>query len=234
MPSPVSSNEASSNALHIRWRFRPMKIYHSPGACSMACHIALEEAQADYERVPVRLAERENRRPDYLAIHPRGFVPVLELDNGQRLTEAAAILLHIARRYPSAALLPEAGSAEEARAFEWLAWLTNTVHVAYACLWRPERFAEDETVRKGLAAHAKDNIAALDRDIDTRLAGRSFAAGTAYSVADPFLLVFFRWANRIGLEPARNQPTWAAWARHIEQRPAVQRVLNSEGISIWQ
>lgn len=210
-----------------------LKLYHSPGACSMACHIALEETGAPFEPVPVLLAKRQNREPAYLAVHPRGFVPVLELDDGQRLTEAAAILLHVARRFPEARLLPEAGSLEEARVVEWLMWLTNTVHVAYACLWRPERFTDDPAARAALVEEAKDRIDALNRTIEPRLGEGMFTAGASYSVADPFLLVFFRWARRIGLEPAERYPVWTAWARRMESRPAVARVLAREGVSLW-
>ena len=210
-----------------------LKLYHSPGACSMACHIALEETGAPFELEPVLLAKRENREPAYLAVHPRGFVPVLEFDHGSRLTEAAAILLHVARRFPEARLLPEAGTTEEARAFEWLMWLSNTVHVAYACLWRPERFTEDPAAREALAGEAKDRIDVLTRAIEPPLRDHAFAAGECYSVADPFLLVFFRWANRIGLDPSLGYPGWTAWARQMESRPAVVRVLAREGVSLW-
>jgi glutathione S-transferase len=207
-----------------------MKLHHTPGACSMACHIALEEAGAAF--VPVVVPRGQNRTPEYLAVHPRGLVPVLELDDGRRLTEAAAILLHVARRFPGADLLPEGGTTEEARAFEWLAWLTNTLHVAYAGLWRPERFTDDPAARAALTAEAKDRIDALDHEVEARLGG-PFAAGGTYTVADPFLLVFFRWANRIGLDTAGRHPGWTAWARRVEDRPAVGRVLAREGVSLW-
>ena len=166
-------------------------------------------------------------------MHPRGFVPVLEQDDGQRLTEAAAILLHVARRFPQARLLPEAGTVEEARAFEWLMWLTNSLHIAYACLWRPERFTDDPAARAAMAGEAKERIDALNREIEPRLASSVFAAGASYSVADPYLLVFLRWANRIGLNAAERYPAWTAWARRMESRPPVARVLAREGVSLW-
>jgi glutathione S-transferase len=211
-----------------------MRLYHSPGACSMACHVALEAAGAPFEGVPVLLAKGEHREPAYLAVHPGGLVPVLELEEGQRLTEAAAILLHIARRFPGARLLPEMGSLEEARAFEWIAWLTNTMHIAYAGLWRPERFTDVPAAREALVASARDRIDALNRNVEARIAAAPFAAGNAYSVADAFLLVFFRWANRIGLDAAERYPAWTAWARRMEVRPAVARVLEREGVSLWR
>jgi glutathione S-transferase len=134
---------------------------------------------------------------------------------------------------PHARLLPEAGTVEEARAFEWLMWLTNSVHIAYACLWRPERFTDDPAARAAVAAEAKDRIDALNREIEPRIGDHAFAAGASYSVADPFLLVFFRWTHRIGQDAAERYPVWTAWARRMESRPAVARVLAREGVSLW-
>jgi glutathione S-transferase len=114
---------------------------------------------------------------------------VLELDDGQRLTEAATILLHVARRFPDARLLPEAGTIEEARAFEWLMWLTNTLHIAYACLWRPERFTEDAAARAALVTEAKGRIDVLNHEVEARL-------------GDP--------SRRIGCTPSRTLSSWCS------------------------
>ena len=199
----------------------------------MAAHIAFEEAGAPVEIVPVLLSKRENRSPAYLAVHPRGLVPVLDID-GERLTEVAAILLHVARRWPSSALLPPAGSIEDARVLEWIAWLTNTLHVAYAGLWRPGRFVADKGAAAAIAAEAPGRIDTLNREIESRFGnGRPFAAGENHTLADPFLLVFYRWANQIGLEAPTRYPAWTAWARRMERRPAVIRVLAREGVSLW-
>jgi glutathione S-transferase len=141
--------------------------------------------------------------------------------------------VHVARRFPEARLLPEAATIEEAHAFEWLMWLTNTVHIAYACLWRPERFTDNPAAREALVGEANDRIHVLNHEIEPRLGDRAFAAGEPFSVADAFLLVFFRWANRIGLDTAERYPGWTAWARRMESRPAVARVLASEGVSLW-
>jgi glutathione S-transferase len=108
-----------------------------------------------------------------------------------------------------------------------------TLHIAYACLWRPERFTDDRAARTALVAEAEDRIDALNREIEPHLASSAFAAGAAYSVADLFLLVFLRWANRIGLNATERYPAWTAWARRIESRPAVARVLAVEGVSLW-
>ena len=199
----------------------------------MAAHIALEEAGALVETVPVLMSKGENRTPRYLAIHPRGLVPVLEI-RGERLTEVVAILLHIARRWPSSALLPAAGSIKEARALELAVWLTNTMHIAYGCLWRPSRTVADSEIAKIVAAEAPARIQALNVEIESKFEdGRRFAVGEDHTLADPLLLVFYRWANQIGLEAPALYPAWTAWAKRMEQRPAVMRVLAREGVSLW-
>jgi glutathione S-transferase len=209
------------------------RLFYMPGACSLAAHIVVEELEAAAKIVPTLVPRGENRNADYLAVNPRGYVPALEISDGV-LTEAVAILVHLARTHPQPALLPPAGSIAEARTLEWLAWLTNTVHVAYGALWRPERFTNDETARERIAAEAKERIAALDADIERKFEdGRLFAVGADYTVADPYLLVFFRWANRIGLDASATCPAWTRWARRMEQRPAVARTLAAEGVSLW-
>jgi glutathione S-transferase len=209
-----------------------LTLYYARGACSLACHIALEETGAPYEARPVLIAEGENKTPAYLAIHPGGLVPVLDID-GARLTEAAAILIHIAQRFPQACLRPAAGSLAEARALELVAWLTNTLHIAYAGLWRPDRFTQDEAAGKAIVAEAKERIGALNGTIEERLKHSAFAGGDTYTIADPFLLVFFRWANRIGLDATATHPAWTAWARRMGARPAVARTLAKEGIPLF-
>lgn len=209
------------------------RLFYMPGACSLAAHILVEEIGVANEIIPTLVPRGENRDPSYLAIHPRGLVPALELPDGI-LTEAVAILLHLAKRYPMAQLLPDAGSTEEARTFEWLAFLTNTLHVAYAGLWRPERFTQDEAAGRIIVAEAKARIISFNTDIEYKMRdGRRFATGGRYTVADPFLLVFFRWANRIGLEAPTTYPAWTSWARRTEDRPAVSRALTREGVSLW-
>src|ERR1700680_1478517 len=114
-------------------------LYYSPGACSMSAHIALEEVGTEYEPRVVKLAENQQRQPDYLAINPRGRVPVLVLADGTVLTECAAILLYLARKFPKAKLWPDDPLAQ-ARCIEWLSWLASSVHVAFAQTRRPPRF----------------------------------------------------------------------------------------------
>lgn len=207
-----------------------MKLYYTPNACSMACHIALKEAEAPFEAVLV--PRGANRSHEHLAVHPDGLVPALELDSGEILTEAVAILLHISRRFPAAKLLPSGGSVDEARVFEWLAWLTNTVHVAYAALWRPERFTEDVSAREALSREGIARIRRLNEKIETRMT-TSFAVGHAFSVADAFLFPFYCWNRRIEIDAVSEYPNWTQWARRMTARRSVQDVIVTEDVSVF-
>ena len=118
-----------------------LKFFYSPGACSLAPHIVLEETGAAYEPMHIALAKGEQRTPEYLRINPKGRVPALA-EGAWTLTENPAILRYLARRFPETELWPNE-TQEEARCAEWLAWLASTIHVAYAHVRRPERYAGD-------------------------------------------------------------------------------------------
>jgi glutathione S-transferase len=205
-------------------------LYYSPGACSLAPHIALEEVGRPYELRRVDLAGGEQRRPEYLAINPRGRVPALVSPGGEILTEAPAILLYLARRHPEAALLPKDPEGE-ARVFEWMSWLASAVHAGtVALIWRPERFSDDEALHPALKEKGRRALRERYADIDERLRGRRFAVGDSYSAADAYLVVFYRWGYRVGFDMRADYPAWAGAAELSAGRPAVKAALAQEGI----
>lgn len=209
----------------------PLTLYYSPGACSLAPHIALEEAGADYEPVRVDFSKNEQRSERYLAINPKGRVPALA-DGCWVLTENPAILRFIARRHPGAGLWPD-DPPGEARCAEWLAWLASTVHVAYAHVRRAERYASDAAALEDVVAKGKETCRGLWRDIDARLAGGAWALGERYSVADPYLLVFWNWGR--GPHLGFDMGTYAHWTAHTRRmagRPAVRRIVEREGLAL--
>lgn len=205
-----------------------LKLYHSPGACSLAPHIALEETGADFEAQRVAIAEGDNSKPDYLAINPYGFVPALEVD-GEVITENIAVLTYIANRFPEARLLPFEDPLALARALMQMAFLSSSVHIAFAQVWRPRRFTLDEAVHPQIIAGGRDRILRYYAEIDGRLARSEWLAGDSMTLADPYALVFFRWGNRIGLDMS-SYPHWTAHSRRMLDRPAVQRALAREGL----
>jgi glutathione S-transferase len=208
-----------------------VKLYYSPGACSLASHIVLEESGLPYEAVRVTVADRSNWRPEYLAVNPRGYVPALAVD-GWVMTENAAIMLLIARQRPEVGLLPDS-PRELARCLEWLAWQTNTAHIAFAQHWRPERFADGEAEQRAVVAGAGPRIRRVLAEIEAWLAKHPYAAGDIYSIADPMFLVIYRWGWRVGETMGTGTfPAWTDYVRRLSERPAVRRVLEKEGVSL--
>ncbi|HTH75542.1 MAG TPA: glutathione S-transferase N-terminal domain-containing protein [Trinickia sp.] len=212
------------------------RLYYSPGACSMAVHVVLEEIGAPFALAEVSVARGENRQPEYLSINPKGYVPALAIAaQAKILTELPAILVYLAKQHPDSALLPVAGAIDEARVHEWLAWLAGWVHgVGYGGMWRPERFAADDaSVHETIRANGRRVVRQAYAKIEETLAdGRAYAVPTGYSIVDPFLLVLYRWGNRIGLPMREDYAAWTRLTQRLLERPAVQRVLEREGIAI--
>ncbi|ACA18150.1 Glutathione S-transferase domain [Methylobacterium sp. 4-46] len=209
-----------------------LRLYYSPGACSLAPHVALEETGAPFEPVRVNLAAGEQRQASYLAINQKGRVPALA-EGAWVLTENPAVLRYIARRFPEAGLWPEDPRGEAACA-EWLAWLASTVHVAYAHVRRAERYAGEEAAIAEVQARGREACFDLWTMIEVGLSRGGWALGERYSVADPYLLVFWIWGRgpALGYEMARLFPHWTAHARRMAARPAVQRVFAREGLAL--
>jgi glutathione S-transferase len=205
-----------------------MKLYYSPGACSLAAHILLEELKISYELSLVHVMQGEASQPAFLAINAKGLVPVL-VDGDQTLTELPAILLYLSSLYPDKKFLPN-NPLGIARVIEWLNWLSGTVHsVAYGQVWRPTRFIEDSAQFNAVISCGKRNIAAAYSRIEQQLDGRAWALGEDYSCVDPLLLVFYLWGNTVGLNmPA--YPNWSAHANKMLERPAVLAAMNQEGL----
>ncbi|RZK94474.1 glutathione S-transferase [Methylobacterium sp. WL30] len=207
-------------------------LYYAPGACSLAAHIALEEAGAPYDTVRLDLAAGDQRAPEYLAINERGRVPALVAGDWV-LTENSAILRHVARAHPEARLWPEDLKAQ-AVADEWLCWLSINHHPAYAHIRRPERYSNDEAALPGIRAKAADTFGDLCTMTEVRLSNGGWAVQDRYSVVDAYLMVFWVWARGPTLRfdmPARF-PSWTAHARTMAERPAVQAVFAREGLPL--
>jgi len=202
-----------------------LKLYFSPGACSMASRLALEESGAKYEEQLVSIPKGEQKSEAYLKINSRGKVPALAID-GAVLTENVAILTYVARQFPAAKLLP-GDPVGEARCLSTMAWLSNTVHPSFTHIFRPERFAEDEAAQASVKATGRKAFWANLQEIDGLLKGKEWLMGTQFTVADPYALVFYGWAKRIEL-PAQELANYTDWKDRMLSRPAVKRVLERE------
>ncbi|WP_407160176.1 glutathione S-transferase family protein [Bradyrhizobium sp. STM 3557] len=209
----------------------------------MAVHIVLEEIGKPYELELVssrgHLGGVGTTNPEWMAKNPKGRIPALSGVTGRiggaddLLTEAHAILFYLARRHPDAGLLP-ADAAGEARAIEWMNWLSSNVHaMSYGQIWRPNRFVADERDYAAVQGKGQQNVREQYAYIESLVSdGRDWALPGAYSVVDPYLLVFYGWGARVGLDMSASYPAWHRLAQRVLQRPAVQRVLAKENISI--
>jgi len=206
-----------------------IKLYYAPGASSLASHIAIEETGVDYAAQKMNLAEGDQRKPEYLRLNPRGRVPTLVVDD-QVLTENVGILTYFGGGYPNAGLWPKK-TWDQARLLSTLAWLSNTVHPTYGHLVRPERYADGDEAKEAVKSKGRSNFQGYLEEIDRLLEGHKWAIANQYTVADPYLLVFYRWGNRAKM-PVRDLKNYSALVQRVLARPAVKKVMADEGITM--
>jgi len=198
-----------------------MQLYYSPGACSLASHIALQESGLPYRAIRVDLADKKTSDgADYSAINRKGYVPALKLPSGEVLTEGTALLAYIGELQPTRQLIAAPGTIENYRVREWLAFIGTELHKTVAPLFSPKTpdaarpvIIDTFKARLSFAAEA--------------LASRQFLVGDHFTVADAYLFTVLSWAPELGV-PLADFPSLAAFYRRIESRPAVQTVLKTE------
>jgi glutathione S-transferase len=200
-----------------------MKLYYSPGACSLSPHIALREAGIDAELIKVDTkAHTYAAGSDYYAINGRGYVPALALDDGQVLTEGPAIVQYIADRNPGSRLAPAAGTIERYRLQEWLNFVTSELHKQFSPLFAADTPAEYKTIVKRKIAKRFDWLAG-------QLAGKDYLMGRQFTVADGYLFTILRWTKFVGIDLA-GWPVLAAYEKRVAARPKVREALVAEGL----
>jgi glutathione S-transferase len=205
-----------------------MILYYSPGACSLVPHVALEEAAAPFTAERVVLAEGAHRTAHYLKINPHARVPALEVD-GHIITENIAILNYLAQRFGAAGSVPLSDPLVAARCNGLLGWFASTVHIAFAQVWRPERFTADADAYPTIVEGGHQALRGHFAEIEGLL-GTGWAVDGHFTAADSYLLTFFRWGRRIGNDMS-VYPRWAALAERIVERPAVQRAMATEDLT---
>jgi glutathione S-transferase len=206
-----------------------LKLFHSPGACSLVPHIALEEAGAVYEPVRVMLAQGEHLKPEYLAINPHARVPALVTELGT-ITENVAILNYIADRFGAAGSVPRGDAYVTGKCNELIGWFSSSVHITFALIWRASRFSDDESVHPLIQDHGRKILVAQFEEIEG-LVGDSWLVGDRFTAADSYALTFFRWGRRIGMD-MRGYPKWAALNARLLAEPSVQRAIAGEGLEL--
>lgn len=200
-------------------------LYYSPGACSLAAHIALEETGAKYDAKPVFLRKGEQFHPDYVKLNPKSKVPVLVVD-GVAVTENVAILPYIADLFPQANLLPATGAAARAQAISKLGYLAAGVHPVIGRHFGPQKICDMPDSAPAVLRIAGEQTKVAFKIVDGWLAGREWALDQ-YSVVDAYLFVFMHWAKALKLDVAEFTNYLAHYDR-VAARPAVKRVLEKE------
>lgn len=203
-----------------------MRLHYMPGSCALSCHIALEWVGAEYETN--RLTIEEVHGATYKAINPKGKVPALEVDDAV-LTEAAAILVHIAEAFPDAALLPEPG-LQRGKLLEALSELTGEFHPAFAPIFVPDRFTIADDCHDSVGQAARRRVVEQFDAWNGRLGDRDWVLDSGKSVADAYLYVMCRWHEKA--EAALDDwPALAGFARRVEKDDAVLSALSQEGLA---
>ena len=200
-----------------------MKLYYSPGACSLSPHIVLLEAALPYTLEKVNLAAKKTAAGvDYLTINSKGFVPALQLDDGKVLTEGPAVVQYLADKKPDSGLAPRAGTFERYQLMEMLNYIASDVHKNFSPLFHKEASAEWKTTAR----------AALGKQFDwlsTFLQGKTFLFGNTFTVADAYLFTVLNWPAHVGID-LKVWPVLAAYHTNIAQRPSVQQAMKEEGL----
>ena len=200
-----------------------MKLYYSPGACSLSPHIALHEAGLAFETVMA--PTKTHKLPDgsdYYAVNPLGYVPLLELDNGERLREGPAIVQYIADLVPEKKLAPAHGTFERYKLQEWLTFIGTEVHKTFSPLFAPTTPAETK-------AASVEKLAGRLGFVNGELAGKDYLLGSQFSVADGYLFTVTNWAKHVGVDLSPYTHL-LAWRERIAARPAVQAAMKAEGL----
>jgi glutathione S-transferase len=200
-----------------------MKLYFLPGACSLSPHIVLRETGANFELEKVNLQEKKTSSgEDYGAVNPKGQVPCLELDSGEKLTEGPVIVQYIADQNANAGLAGAVGTMERYRIQEWLNFITSELHKGFSPLFRP-------TTPDAYKDITRENLRKRFEWIDHQLSGKQYLAADRFSVADAYLFTVLRWAPRVGIDTAK-WPNITAFMERVAARPKVQEALKAEGL----
>ncbi|MBP7547233.1 MAG: glutathione transferase GstA [Corallincola sp.] len=200
-----------------------MKLYYAPGTCSLAVHIALREAALPFELVKVDLATHTTADGrDFYSIAPRGYVPLLELTDGSRYSEAAALMQYVADLQPDRPLIGEPGTIRRLTVSQWLAFVSTELHKTFSPLWRSDT---PEATRNGAIARLNKAFAELDQ-----LLGQQPWLAGEFSVADGYAFTVVNWAGYLKL-PLDSYPQLQAYLGRVAARPAVQAALKAEGLA---
>lgn len=208
-----------------------MKLYFSPGACSMASHIALAETGLPYtvEKVDLR-GKRTASGADFSQINPKGgYVPVLQLTSGETLTEGMAILQYIADQKPDSGLAPKAGTLDRYRLEEWLTYAATELHKNFSPLWSTASLVSDPKAQEELKAKTTQRLHSRFEWLNKTLAGKNFAMGNTFTIADCYLFTVLAWTKILKIDMSAYTNILGFMER-VSSRPSTQKAMKEEGL----
>jgi glutathione S-transferase len=200
-----------------------MKLYYSPGACSLSPHIVARELG-----LPVQIQKIDNKTKtidgggDFWQVNAKGYVPALQLDNGEVLTEGPAIVQYLADQKPESGLAPKAGTLERYRLQEWLNFITSEIHKQFSPLFRPNTPEDYKPI-------AKENLTKRFAWLDQQLAGKDYLMGRQFTVADAYLFTVLNWTIPTKID-LKQWPNVVAYVDRVRKRPKVKEAMQEEGL----
>lgn len=200
-----------------------MKLYYSPGACSLASHIALYETGLPFEidRL-IKTTKMTAGGEDFMQLNPKGYVPAIKLDDGSVLTEGAAVLQYIADQKPGSGLAPKAGTMERYRLQEWLTFISSEIHKSFSPFFNKDATENVKTI-------ARNNLTRRLGHVEAQLANKPYLMGDHFTVADAYLFVVVNWSNIVGFD-LNPFPKLKEYMARVAARPAVQAAMKAEGL----
>lgn len=201
-----------------------MKLYYTPGACSLSPHIIAREAGIPIELEKVDLkAQKTETGQDYKTVNPKGYVPALRFDDGSILTEGPAIVQYLADQKPASALAPAAGTPERYRLQEWLTFIGTELHESFGPLF-------DSAASEEAKETAKTHIAERLVYLNDQLANKQYLMGGNFTAADAYAFAVVNWTDSVGID-LKAYPNLAAYMGRVRERPKVQEALKAEGLA---
>lgn len=205
-----------------------MKLYFSPGACSLAPHIVIRELGHQVQLEKVDLRTKAFSGGDLRTINPKGYVPVLETEDGQVLTEGPAIMQYLADQRETG-VVPKAGTPERYRQIEWLNYVSTEIHKTFALLFGAAGLVQDPNAQEQLKSNAKENLAKKFEFLNEQLKDKNFLMGSVFTAADAYLFTTLRWSGHFGID-LKMWPNLSEYFIRVGARPKVIEAMEAEGL----
>ncbi len=206
-----------------------MKLFYSQGACSLAPHILLEEIGLPYTAQQISFDNGDGEKPEFKKMSPFGYIPILETNDGEFLTEGVAIQLFIADQKSEMNFAPRAGSFERVKLHQWMNLIATEIHKGFSPLFGPQAYSKTPAGAEEVKSVCTEALGKKLDIVDSLLANKKYVMGDQFTTADAYLFTVFSWSNYVGLK-REKWPNLVAHAKTMMERPAVRRVMEAEDL----